>query len=189
MGAFYVNYTVKGSDQKAVHRALFGRNAFVSPERNGYVAVFDEESDNQNQKTIANLARQLSAGLSSTVLAVLNHDSDILWYQLYDRGTLRDEYNTWPDYWSQKPEPVPPAGGDAKGLCAAFKCGDILEVENTLRASRTKYPDATARHADLFRALELPSFGVGYGFAAIAQGHFPEGLSSSNLMSSRKNLC
>jgi hypothetical protein len=86
MGAFYVNYTVKGFDQKAVVRALSGRKVFVAAERNGYIFVFDKEADAQNQEAIAKLAAQLSASLQSTLLTVLDHDSDILWYQLYECG-------------------------------------------------------------------------------------------------------
>lgn len=181
MGAFYVNYTVKLADQKSVARALSGRNAFVSPEWNGSTVVFDEQSDNQDQDAIAKLAGQLSARLKSTVLALLNHDSDILWYQLYENGTLSDQYNSAPDYWSSKSELSPPEGGDAKRLCAVFKCNDIAEVERILRASWEEYRDATDRHADLVRVLDLPSFAVGYGFGAIAQGYLPEGLSAENL--------
>jgi hypothetical protein len=181
MGAFYVNYTVKLADQKSVVQALSGRKAFVSPEWNGFTVVFDEQSDNQDQEAIATLAGQLSASLQSTVLTLLNHDSDILWYQLYESGTLSDQYNSTPDYWSSKSELSPPEGGDAKRLCAAFKCNQITEVERILRASWERYPDATDRHADLVRVLNLPSFTVGYGFGAIARGYLPEGLSAESL--------
>ncbi len=178
-----MNYTVKGADQNSIARALTGRKAFVSPERNGYIFVFDEESDNQDQRAIGKLAEQLSASLKSTILTVLNHDSDILWYQLYEGGTLIDEYNSTPDYWSSKSEPAPPEGGDAKRLCASFNCNDVPEVERILRLSWKEYPDATIRHADLFRALDLPGLAVGYGFGAIAHGHLPEGLSAEDLRS------
>jgi hypothetical protein len=94
MGAFYVNYTVKGADQQSVVRALSGRKAFVTPEWNGFTVVFDEESDKQDQVTIAILAVQLSTELRSTVLALLIHDSDILWFQLYEGGKLTDQYNS-----------------------------------------------------------------------------------------------
>jgi len=68
MGSFYVNYTIKADDPASVARALFGRKAFVSPAQKGYVVVFDEESDNQDQEQIAKLAGQLSTTLRSTVL-------------------------------------------------------------------------------------------------------------------------
>lgn len=181
MGAFYVNYTVKGADQQSVVRALSGRRAFVSPERDGFTVIFDQQSDNQDQDAIAMLAGQLSADLQRTVLALLVHDSDILWYQLYENGTLVDQYNSTPDYWSSKSELSPPEGGDAKRLCSAFKCNDIAEVERILRASYEEYPDATDRHADLVRLLNLPAFAVGYGFGAIAQGYLPEELAAESL--------
>jgi len=181
MGAFYVNYTVKGADKKSVVCALASRKAFVSPERNGCVVVFDEESDKQDQGVIAKVASHLSATLRTTVLAVLNHDSDILWYQLYKGGSLIDQYNSTPDYWSAKSEPSPPEGGDAKELCGVFNCGDIAEVERILRMSWREYPDAGKRHADLSRVLNLPDFAVGYGFRAVAQGYLPEDLSAEAL--------
>ncbi|HEY4011132.1 MAG TPA: hypothetical protein VGM11_13345 [Acidobacteriaceae bacterium] len=183
MGAFYANYMVKGADQNSIARALSGRKALVSPEQNGYIFVFDQESDNQDQHAIGKLAERLSTSLRCTVLTVLNQDSDILWYQLYEDGTLTDRYNSTPDYWSRKAEPAPPEGGDAKRLCAAFNCSDVPKVERILRLSWKDYPDATDRHADLFRALDLPSLAVGYGFGAIAQGYFPEGLSAEDLRS------
>lgn len=181
MGAFYVNYTVKLADQKSVAKALSGRKAFVSPEWNGFTVVFDAQSDDQDQDAIAKLAGQLSASLQSAVLALLNHDSDILWYQLYESGALTDQYNSTPDYWSSKSELSPPDGGDAKRLCCVFKCSNVAQVERILRASAEEYPDATDRHADLVRSLNLPSFAVGYGFGAIAQGYFPDGLTEENL--------
>jgi hypothetical protein len=181
MGAFYVNYTVKGADPKSIVSALAGRRAFVCPERSGCVVVFDEESDKQDQGVIAKVAAQLSASLQTTVLAALNHDSDILWYQLYQSGTLIDQYNSTPDYWTPKSEPSLPEGGDAKRICRAFNCGDIPEVERILRMPWKAYPDAGERHADLSRVLNLPSFAVGYGFNAVVLGYLPEGLSADDL--------
>jgi hypothetical protein len=184
MGAFYVNYTVKGADPNSVVRALAGRKAFVSPEQSGCVVVFEEESDKQNEGGIARIAAHLSASLQTTVLVVLNHDSDILWYQLYEGGTLIDQYNSTPGYWSPKSEPSPPEGGDAKRLCRAFNCGDSAEVEQILRMSWKEYPDAGKRHADLCRILNLPIFAVGYGFRAVSQGYLPEGLPAEALTTS-----
>jgi len=184
MGAFYVNYTVKLADQKSVVNALGGRKAFVSPERNGTVVVFDQESDNQDQNAIAKLAAHLSTGLHCIVFAALVHDSDILWYQLYQEGRLSDQYNSTPDYWSAKSEPSEPEGGDAAQLCAAFNCSDVAEVEIILRATSETYSDAMDRHADLVRALNLPDFAVGYGFESVMRGDLPKGLTAENMIAS-----
>ena len=48
MGNFYTNYTLKGPGQQAVASALAGRKALVTPENNGCVMVFDEQSDSQD---------------------------------------------------------------------------------------------------------------------------------------------
>jgi hypothetical protein len=181
MGAFYVNYTVKGADQQSVVRALSGRKAFVTPEWNGFTVVFDEESDKQDQVTIAKLAVQLSTELRSTVLALLIHDSDILWFQLYEGGKLTDQYNSAPSYFSPKSEILPPEGGDAERLCSVFQCKDDAKVERILRASYKEYPFAGDRHADLVQVLNLPTFAVGYGFRSVALDYLPEGLSAEDL--------
>jgi hypothetical protein len=183
MGAFYVNYTVKGADQQSVVRALSGRKAFVSPEWNGFTVVFDEQSDRQDQGAIAKLARQLSAELRCTVLAVLVHDSDILWFQLYENGALTDQYNSAPSYFSPGTGMSPPEGGNAELLCSAFQCKDIAKVERILRASFKEYPFANDRHADLVQVLNLPAYALGYGFRSVALEYLPEGLSAEDLVS------
>jgi hypothetical protein len=184
MGAFYVNYTVRVTDQKSAVKALAGKKAFVSPEQNGSVVTCEQESDKQDEKTIAKLATELSRRLHCTVFAVLLHDSDILWYQLYLDGKLSDQYNSTPDYWSAKPEPSGPAGGDAKQLCAAFACTEVAAVERILRATWQTYPDAMSRHADLVQALGLPDFAVGFGYEGTIQGYLPAGLSAENIVAS-----
>ena len=184
MGAFYVNDTVKLANQESVIKALAGRKAFVSPEHSGAVVVFDQQSDSQDETAIAELAMHLSTALRCTVFAVLVHDSDVFWYQLYQDGKLSDQYNSTPDYWSDEAESSDPEGGDAARLCAAFHSGEVAAVENILRASEEDYPDAMDRHADLVRALHLPDYAVGYGFQDALRGDLPNGLSSENMAAS-----
>src|SRR5581483_882204 len=99
MGNFYVNYTLAGVTQDAVAKALAGRKCIVTPAANGAVVAFDEESDSQDTRVISSLASELSRRLSCAVLAVLNHDDDVLWYQLYTNGNLQDEYDSSPGYF------------------------------------------------------------------------------------------
>ena len=72
MGNFYSNYTLRGPSQQAVATALAGRSAIVTPEQEGCVVVFDEESDEQNQEIIVELASRLSGQFRCPLLAVLN---------------------------------------------------------------------------------------------------------------------
>jgi hypothetical protein len=185
MGNFYTNYTLRGPSQQAVAKALAGRSAIVTSERDGCVVVFDEQSDDQNSEIISDLAHDLSSELRCPVLAVMNHDDDILWYQLYLNGELADEYDSCPSYFDPEAEPSGPAGGDAQKLCAAFDSSNVTEVERILRKSsfdQDGYVFAIERHTELARALGLPPFAVGGGFSYVSDGEIPEGLSEDDLL-------
>ena len=165
MGDFYTNYTIRGPSQQDVANALAGRNAVVTPAHNGCVVAFDEQSDEQDREIIAKLASRLSGKLRCPVLAVLNHDDDILWYQIYENGNLTDEYDSSPGYFDPEAEPCAPVGGDAQRLCVAFGVSNTATVESVLRKSsydEEGYASACERHADLLRALGLPECAVGW---------------------------
>src|ERR1700722_105533 len=180
MGSFYTNYTLRGLSQQAVAAALAGRSAIVTPEQDGCVVVFDEESDQQNSEIIAELAARLSTGFGCPLLAVLNHDDDILWYQLYVNGELMDEYNSAPDYFDALEEAESaPSGGDAAQLCSAFGVNNVREVKRILTKPSLDddgYVFALDRHSDLASALGIPSFSVGAGYELVSAGEFPPGL-------------
>jgi hypothetical protein len=190
MGNFYTNYTLRGPDQQAVATVLAGRSAIVTPSQDGCVVVFDEESDGQHDEVISELASRLSGRFNCPLLAVLNHDDDILWYQLYLSGELVDEYNSVPGYFETEDEDVAmagPAGGDARKLCAAFGVtAGVPAVENILRegsaATGGDYTFEVERHNDLVAALGISSFGVGASFRAISSGELPEELSAGDLI-------
>lgn len=192
MGNFYVNYTLSGPGQQAVAAVLAGRPAIVTPAQEGCLVVFDEESDGQNDEIIAELATRLSGRLKCPLLAVMNHDDGILWFQLYLNGELVDEYTSAPGYFETEDEDAAtaePEGGDAQKLCAAFGCNAVAEVEKILRegsvASGGDYTFEVERHGDLTAALGIPSFGVGAGFQAVVNGELPEELSEQELIKTR----
>jgi len=191
MGNFYTNYTLRGPSQQSVAGALAGRSAIVTPAQDGCVVVFDEESDQQNQEIITELASRLSGQFRCPLLAVLNHDDDILWYQLYLSGELVDEYNSAPGYFETEDEEAAmagPEGGDAERLCAAFGSNAIAEVEAILRkpgADADGYVFAVERHGDLAAALGIPSFGVGAGFGTISSGELPEDWNANELVKTK----
>ncbi len=185
MGNFYANYTVRASDPQQVAAALAGRTAAVTPVRNDCVVVFDAESENQDIDVISELASQLSGQLSSPVLAVLNHDDDVLWFQLYDKGKLSDEYNSAPSYFDTTGELSPPAGGDADKLCAAFRSTNVRQVETILRNSSFEedgYVFALHRHIDLVSALGISPFAVGTGYSSLEYEEFPDDLKSEDII-------
>ncbi len=189
MGNFYTNYTLRGPSQQSVAAELAGRSAIVTPSQAGCVVVFDEESEDQDQEIIAELGSRLSGRLSCPLLAVLNHDDDILWYQLYLNGELIDEYDSAPDYFGQAEEgeggvegSSVPKGGDAEKLCRAFAVKGASKVEKILR-NQKDYAFAVERHAALVDALGLPSFSAGTGFGQVSGDELPEELSNDELVS------
>jgi hypothetical protein len=162
MGNFYTNYTLKGPGHQAVASALAGRQTIVTPNYNGCVTVFDEQSEHLDQAIISDLAERLSSQFDCPLLVVINHDDAILWLQLYVSGKLSDEYDSTPGYFEGGEESVP-TGGDAKRLCSVFASGDASAVESILRKSffdEGGYVFASQRHADLVGALGLPEIGV-----------------------------
>ncbi len=185
MGGSYTNYTLRGTSQRAVAAAFTGRRAVVTPARDGCVVAFDEASDDQDQARMAKLAARLSGELACPVLVVLNHDDDILWYQLYLSGTLADEYDSSPGYFNPSAKPSAPTGGDAEKLCVAFGARDVTAVELILRKpswGANGYASQHKRHADLARALRLPEFAVGIAYASFKHGMYPEGLSADDML-------
>ena len=184
MGSFYVNYTVRLPDQNAVAKLLGGRTAYVSPAKNSAVVVFDEASENQDIELIRSLGEQLSKGTKAPVLAVLDHDDDMLWCGLFESGRCTDQYNSAPGYFKGRMDP--PIGGDSRKLCAVFgRGGQEAELEKVLRADSKTYVFAYERHAEIVRVLGLPDYAVACGFRYIEQGELPEGLTQGELLKTR----
>lgn len=178
MGNFYVNYTLRGLSQQDVAAAVADRRARVTPVHNNCVVVFDEASDSQNATIIGDLASKLSRKFACPVLAVLDHDDDILWYQLYEKGELTDEYDSTPGYFDTDAEPSTPGGGDAARLCAAFG-GDAATVDTVLRGG---YVFAFERHAAMVQALGISDYAVGTSYESFDCDELPEGLAAHDVL-------
>jgi len=104
MGSFFTNFHIRTDSQDKVRAALTplvkGR-AYVSPPGNGWVTLYDEASDDQDETIICKTAEALSKKLHTAVLAFLVHDSDVAKYWLYRDGKLADEFNSAPDYFGE----------------------------------------------------------------------------------------
>jgi hypothetical protein len=93
MGHFYTNVTVVGASASAAARELaaLGREAYVA-DLGRTCVVYDRESEKQDTQVLAALAERLATRLDARAFAVLDHDDDLLWFQLYDRDALVAEY-------------------------------------------------------------------------------------------------
>ncbi|MEZ6093249.1 MAG: ankyrin repeat domain-containing protein [Pirellulaceae bacterium] len=77
-------------------------DAWIAESKNGLVTFWDKHAANQDAARICFLAESVSSALEAVVVAFLVHDSDVLCYWLYDRGTQMDEYNSCPQYWGDE---------------------------------------------------------------------------------------
>jgi hypothetical protein len=185
VGNFYTNITLRSQDTDRITRALAEqhRTAFVAEPHGAFSVVYDEASEEQDPQVLDEAARRLSARLDCAALAVVNHDDDVLWLGLYDRGQLLDEYTSAPGYFEG--DDRGPEGGDAERLCRALGAeGRAAEVESVLRTpsgSDEGYTFEVERHQALVEALGLPVSSVGAGFTYIEAGELPEGLEPEQL--------
>ncbi len=182
MGNFYVNFSVKGAEQQPVADALrrAGRTAIVTPPQNGYVVVFDEEADSQAVEPILEVGGLLSREVSSPVLAVLNHDDDILCYWLFEGGELTDSYNSRPDYFAPSEGESDEQGGDAGKLCSSLAVdSDPAAIEAILRGDHVF---AVEQHQSLAEALGLPHWSIGYGYSYVADGELDDEMDVDRLV-------
>jgi hypothetical protein len=180
MGNFYTNFTLKTSDADDVAHTLrqASRAAFVSPAQRDYLVVYEAEADNQDVSAIEDVGVMLSKQQKCPVLAVMNHDDDVLCYWLFDGGRLIDEYNSNPDYFDRGSGGD--RGGDAELLCSRFGKPDQVARVRTILEDED-YAFALMRHEALCNALELPEWAVGAGYQYLESGEFPEGLSEDDI--------
>jgi hypothetical protein len=187
MGNFYTNFTIKGAAPQEVARALKGRNAAVTGLKADCVVVFDEYADTDSIENLDALGQSLSDASHCPVLAIRNHDDDILWYRLYRSGAMVDAYDSNPGYFERGEQREGPKGGDSALLCATFGSPLIQEVESILRASNDdeRFVFAFERHLALVTALGISDLGVCAGYEHLDSGPRPEGLEEDSLIRTR----
>jgi hypothetical protein len=181
MGNFYVTFTARGNHQQRIADILRGarRRAFVLPPDSGFTVFTEEDSDLQSLGDIDTLGKKISAQVPAPVLAVLNHDDDVLRYWLFIDGAQVDTYDSAPGYFEDGPSD--PAGGNAQRLADfAGKPEAAPDVESVLRGSNFVF--AFERHLELLTLLGLPHSAVGYGFRTLAENEIPENIPPESIL-------
>ncbi len=174
MGNFYANVTVRSVTVDAVApvvRAL-GRDAFLL-QCDADVVVFDRETDRQDTGVLAALAEHLATRLDTVAFAVLDHDDDVLWFQLYVRSDLVAEYAN--------------RGGPATrimALCETF--ASRRRYVPVWVALRRPYVFQVSRHRRLAALLNLPLASVACGFDYIERGEVPTTATPDRLVRIRR---
>ena len=169
MGNFYTNITLGRPAAAAVAElTAVGRNAYVADGGTRCV-VYDSACESQDTQVLSALAEHLARRLDTWALAVLNHDDDLLWLQLYLGADLVAEYAN--------------RGGprtDVGALCRTLgRAGDVTAVWLLLRLP---FLFQVWRHARLVRRLGLPEAAVGFGFTYLARGEMPPGVAAPQLL-------
>jgi hypothetical protein len=182
MGLFYSNLTVYRPPRPALLTELrsLERKAFLSPVIHGHTVVFDKAMDDQDNDAIERLGKAVTKALSCLALAAVLHDDDVLYLWLFQKGRVKDHYDSCPAYFDPHSEPRPPEGGDAKLLCEAFDRPDRADrVEQLLRADLLEgelpdLPGEFERHAALAAELGMPPFVAGVCCSSIAGNYVPK---------------
>lgn len=178
MSTFYTNFAVSLSNQKAVIQAIRAqkRDAYVSEPFGNYIFVYERESDSQDDSIIKEVGSALSKRLSTPVLAVMNHDDDVICYWLFVGGEVADSYNSDPGYFNETDEEQ---GGNATLLASSFHVPKMSgQIENILRSQ--EYDFAQDRHEALAAALDIPFVPSSIGFGDIDIGDLPDDLSEDD---------
>lgn len=189
MGPCYVNHTVCApQDRVAAFLQQEGRTAFVSPTVHGYTVVCDRQCDSQDAVAIGRLGQRLSLQLACPVLAVLNHEDDLLCYWLFEHGRLIDEQDAFPEFvdddsdldgfgafdeadrWKVEGDSDEESVrvGAAEELCRVFGRPAMREQVQTILAGREAL-FALQIHQELVDALGLPGWAVGAGYTYVAR--------------------
>jgi hypothetical protein len=182
MGLFYSNMTVYRPARSALRKELrrLEREAFLSPTIDGHTVVFDKAMDDQNSKVIEQLGRDVTKALSCAALAAVLHDDDVLYLWLFQRGRVRDRYDSSPSYFDPDSNHRPPEGGNARLLCTAFdRPNSVDKVERLLRADLLKrrlpgVPGEFERHSALAAELGMPPFVAGVCYSSIEGDYVPK---------------
>lgn len=177
MGAFYSTAVIVGTSPEAVYAEVQEVPAYVSPSVGPYVVVYPDLLASEGID-LSGVWRAISKSLQAAVLNAAVFDDDVLYYELWVNGELKDRYVSNPEVFEPDSDLVGPQGGDPQVLCTVFKCSDVERLTEILTAvqTHTRYLFESERHADLAAVLALPKASVGWGYAQIDQGECPDGL-------------
>jgi GNAT superfamily N-acetyltransferase len=114
-GSIHVQTDDEGAVAQAVRKYVprFGQSggSVVAGPRNGWVAVYDELADRE-PGVLRRLGGELSNATGAVVVAIGVEEGAVVRYNVFERGSVVDEYLSVPEYY----KPLPP--GDAIALGA-----------------------------------------------------------------------
>lgn len=189
MGNWYTNVSLRGTNQVEAVAALeaLGRRAYVTPEKDGWIVVYDRQCDEFDLNVLESLALTLSTRLACTALASFNADDDVLWLGVWEKGVLATRYASSLKEFEDADE-FPGLRESAQALARIFETpeasGQVLRILRRSRGAlgllslffkvRLAYVTEIERHQDLATILGMPRASVGFGFRYVDRGETPE---------------
>lgn len=192
MGNWYTNVSVKGAQQADLIAVLeeLGRRAYVTPEADGWIVVYDQQTDEFDLGILESLALTVSTRLSCTALASCNADDDVLWLALYRNGSLSTRYAS-SRKWFEDGAEFPELKQTAEIFACVFERPEatnrvlrllrtphgVLGLLGLFHKLRIAYITEVQRHLDLSNLLGMPLAAVGLGYTYVNKGETPQGMS------------
>jgi len=92
MGHFYVNITTRKAPAGEIVNFLKakGLTAFVIGGPGDYCTIYEEGCDAQDTDYLSSLLNEISSRFSCPAVGIINHDDDILAYELWANGVIVD---------------------------------------------------------------------------------------------------
>jgi iron-sulfur cluster assembly protein len=172
MGNFYVNFAAHGTNRDQIVACLedLQRNAYIAPMIKGVTVFYDREADRQDDRVITEIGSAVSMSLKCSILAVINHDDDILYYRLFQNGVDVSEYDSCPGYFDDGD--TTPIGADAEALCIAFgrNDSDTVDEVDAVLTEEEDYVFAMDRHKELVSWL-----GISWKYACMCYRNIQDG--------------
>src|SRR6188768_3037030 len=187
MGATFVNVQVHARDSEttarlnrveACLRRVLREDGFLPVEAdqasdrtilvaNGpnWIGVYDELCDEQRQDEAQRLASQLSRELETHAVSILVHDSDVLWLELFDSGTLVDGFNNYPDYFGKvSSEGRKSARGTPEHWSAVLTPGTPPAALRAIWRKQKAFAEDTLQETAALLGLDANQAQVGYRY-------------------------
>jgi GNAT superfamily N-acetyltransferase len=174
-GLSFGSVHVQTDNERAVEQAVqkyvprFGQSggSVVTGPRNGWVAVYDELCDRE-PGVLRRLGSELSNATGAVTVTIGLEEGAVVRYNLFERGSIVDEYLSVPEYY----KPLPPGDAIALGanptVVARLTGADPHEFRRVARTA--EQPDALGSPEELLTQIAglMGLSGAGHGYEGAA---------------------